>query len=186
MVLKRTLATSIVSYLWSGIALAAPGTVDVEISAQTDEIDAGYSVVYYGEEDEDSRLIGVDGSAATGGFRTWSLSDSEETLTELTSNMPGRTKVVEVLYGIAEKDLLVSITAPDSVLQLYDAQDPSETPLANKKALGDWSSICPWRSPESGWQYFYLFGKKEAVQYIVREKDEELEILEVSSGRLPR
>lgn len=182
MTLNRSLVTGLVSsYLCSGIALAAPGTVDLEVSAKTDEIDAGYSAVYYGEDDDDSKLIGIDGSAASGGFRTWNFEEDEENLTQLTKNTPGRTKVVEVLYDIAGKDLLLSITAPESLLSLYDAENPEETALAYKKALGDWSSLCQWRSQESGWQYFYLFGKRQAIQYVVRGEDDEFEMLEVSS-----
>jgi 3-phytase len=180
MVLKRILATGIVSYLCSGIALA-DDKVDQKISATTDEIEAGYSAVYYGGEDEDPWLVGIDGSAATGGFRTWSFADDGDNLTQLTSNTPGRTEVIDVLYGVAGKDLLVSIADPDSLLRLFDAKDPSGTSLADKKVLGGWSSLCSWRSPESGWQYFYLFGKKEAVQFVVREQGGQLEILEVSS-----
>lgn len=176
MVLKRTLATGIVSYL--GYALAADN-VDVKIKATTDEIEAGYSAVYYGEGNGDATLVGIDGSAPTGGFRTWEFKDDGKDLKELTSNTPGRTGVIDVLYGVAGKDLLVSITAPESLLSLYDAAEPSGEALASKKALGDWSSLCAWRSSESKWQYFYLFGKKEAVQYVVREQDGELEILEV-------
>lgn len=181
MVLKRTLATGVVSYLCSGIALAAPDTVDLKISAKTDEVDAGYSAVYYGGEDEDPVLVGSDGGDATGGFRTWNLVDDGDTLTQLTNNLPGRTKVVEVLYGVAGKDLLVSITATESILRLYDVEELGEAPLASKTLLGDWSSICSWRGLESGWQYFYLFGKNEAVQFVVRELDDEFEILEVSA-----
>ncbi|KAK2763313.1 hypothetical protein FQN54_009949 [Arachnomyces sp. PD_36] len=185
MMLKRTLATGIVSCLCTGNALAAAGKVDLNISAKTDEIEGGYSAMYYGTDGRDAKLVGIDGSAATGGFRTWEFEDDGETLIELTSSTPGRTKVVDVLYGVAGKDLLVSITATESILRLYDAKDPGAEALASKDALGDWSSLCSWRSSESGWQYFYLFGKKEAVQFVVRDRDGELDILEVQTFDIP-
>ena len=42
MMLKQAIATSIVSYLCSGSALAASDKVDAKISALTDEIEASY------------------------------------------------------------------------------------------------------------------------------------------------
>jgi 3-phytase len=179
MLLKQTLVTGIA--LCSSITSAAK-SVDVKISAQTDEVEASYSAVYYDEDQEVPLLVGNDGSAPTGGFRTWDLLDGGDKLPEIASQTPGRTKVVGVLYGVSGKDLIVSIEAPDSVIRLFDAtaDDASEIPSGDKKMLGDWSSLCPWRSEESGWQYFYLFGKKEAVQFVVREKDDQFEVLEVS------
>jgi hypothetical protein len=99
---------------------------------------------------------------------------------EVASRTPGRTKVVGVMYDVGKKDLIVSIAAPDSIIRVFDIDGTTEIPSAQIKALGDWSSLCTWRSPSSGGHYFYLLGKKEARQFLVREKDSDIEILEVS------
>jgi 3-phytase len=94
--------------------------------------------------------------------------------------IPGRPGVVGVLYDIADRDFVVSIAAPDSVIRLFNVDGFREVPSAQKKMLGHWSALCPWRSPRSGWQYFYLFGKKRAVQFVMRETDDAPEIVEAS------
>lgn len=183
MLLERTLATGIAFALCWNNVLTAPATVNLPISATTVEIDPDYSAVYYAKEVQDSLLLGADGSAPTGGFRAWSLFDDVQPLKELSSRTPGRTMVVSVAYGVAGKDLIVSVAAPDSIIRLFDIDCFEEIPSGRKKALGDWSALCPWRSPKTGWQYFYLFGKKIAMQFVIREKNRELEILEVNSLR---
>lgn len=161
-----------------GVIASCPAPkVSLSISALTAEIESDWAAVYYGAKPRDSLLVGNDGSAATGGIRTYGLFDRD--LTETARRTPGRTKVVGVLYDIGGRDLLVSITATESIIRLYDVDGLREIPGAQKKVLGDWSCLCTWRSPR-GADYVYLFGKKQAIQFLVRKNGRELEILEVS------
>lgn len=179
MLLKQAFATGTAFSSLAGTALAATlPTVELPISATTVEIAPDYSDVYYAEDAGKSLLLGNDGSAATGGFRTWSLDDNQP-LKEVDRRTHGRTKTARFLYGVAGRDLVVTVAAPDSLIRLFDVDGLEEITSAQKKVLGDWSAICPWRSLETGWQYIYLFGKSKTVQLVIREKDEELEILEV-------
>lgn len=160
----------------SGIEIASAATAKLPIAEQSAEVDSDLAAIYYGSSFQKSLLVGNDGGAATGGIRSFSLGDMEE----VASRTPGRTKVAGVMYDVGKKDLIVSIAAPDSIIRVFDIDDITEIPLAKAKALGDWSSLCTWRSPSSGGNYFYLLGKKEARQFLVREKDSGIEILEVS------
>jgi 3-phytase len=168
--------------LAAGLALSIYGhigaTADVPVSAVTAEIDPDFTAVYYARNPANSLLIGNDGSAATGGVRAWNLLDGSQPMRQLFHVTPGRTGVVGVLYGIDDRDFVVSIAAPDSVIRLFNVDGFRELPSARKTMLGDWSALCPWRSPRSGWQYFYLFGKKRAVQFVMREKSGNVEIIE--------
>lgn len=153
------------------IAATSPApTTNLPISALTNEVDSDQSVVYYGKSLNNSLLIGNDGGAATGGIRSFSFL----TLTQTAHVRPGRTKAVGVLYDIDArgKDVIVSIAAPDSIIRLFDVNGMREVPV-QKKALGDWSCLCTWRN------YFFLFGKKVAMQFLVRESRGNVEILEV-------
>lgn len=157
------------------ISSAAP-TTNLPISALTNEVDSDQSVVYYGKRLNDSLLIGNDGGAATGGIRSFGFTQYKHnlTLTQTAHVRPGRTKAVGVLYDIDTrgKDVIVSIAAPDSFIRLFDVNGMREVPV-QKKALGDWSCLCTWRN------YFFLFGKKVAMQFLVRESRGDVEILEV-------
>jgi 3-phytase len=175
MLLPRSLIVGLVFCL-SGIDIASAATANLPISKQSAEVDSDLAAIYYGSSFQDSLLVGNDGGAATGGVRSFSLTDMEE----VASRTPGRTKVVGVMYDVGKKDLIVSIAAPDSIIRVFDIDGTTEIPSAQIKALGDWSSLCTWRSPSSGGHYFYLLGKKEARQFLVREKDSDIEILEVS------
>ncbi|KAL5360789.1 hypothetical protein BJX96DRAFT_184798 [Aspergillus floccosus] len=166
----------------SVIASSPVSTVNLSISALTAGIESDWAAVYYGSRPRDSLLVGNDGSAATGGFRTYDLFDRN--LTETARRTPGRTKVVGVLYNISGSDLLVSITTTESIIRLYDVDGLKEIPGAQKKVLGDWSCLCTWRSSR-GADYVYLFGKKQAIQLLVRENRKGLEILEVQAFPLP-
>ncbi|KAJ9489687.1 hypothetical protein VN97_g3579 [Penicillium thymicola] len=165
----------------SGIDIASAATAKLPIAEQSAEVDSDLAAIYYGSSFQKSLLVGNDGGAATGGIRSFSLGDMEE----VASHTPGRTKVAGVMYDVGKKDLIVSIAAPDSIIRVFDIGDTTEIPLAKTKALGDWSSLCTWRSPSSGGNYFYLLGKKEARQFLVREKDSDVEILEVQRFKVP-
>jgi 3-phytase len=175
MLLPRSLIVGLVFCL-SGIDIASAATAKLPIAEQSAEVDSDLAAIYYGSSFQNSLLVGNDGGAATGGVRSFSLTDMEE----VASRTPGRTKVAGVMYDVGKKDLIVSIAAPDSIIRVFDIDGTTEIPSAQIKALGDWSSLCTWRSPSSGGHYFYLLGKKEARQFLVRQKDSDIEILEVS------
>ncbi|KAL2809375.1 hypothetical protein BJX63DRAFT_445368 [Aspergillus granulosus] len=173
---------SLLALSLGGFASSHAKTANLSISALTAEVESDWTAVHYGTKPRDSLLLGNDGSAGTGGIRSYSLFDQD--LNETARRTPGRTKVVGVLYDIGRRDLLVSITATESLIRLYDTDGLKEIPGAQKKALGDWSSLCTWRSPR-GADYFYLFGKKQAIQFLVRENRKEVEILEIQTFPLP-
>jgi 3-phytase len=175
----RVLATisSLLALSSASIASSTPAA-NLSTSALTAEVESDWTAIYYGSRQRDSLLLGNDGSAGTGGFRSYDLFD--RSLNETGRRTPGRAKVVGVLYDVGRRDLLVSITATESLIRLYDVDGLEEIPGAQKKALGDWSSLCTWRSPR-GADYFYLFGKKQAVQFLVRENRGDVEILEVGA-----
>jgi 3-phytase len=175
MLLPRSLLVGIVFCL-SGIDIAFAASANLPIAAQSPEVDSDLSAIYYGSSFQKSLLVGNDGGAATGGIRSFSLTD----MAEVASRTPGRTKVTGVMYDVGEKDIILSVGAPDSLIRVFDIDGTKEITSAQKKALGDWSSLCTWRSPSSGGHYFFLFGKKEGIQFLVREDDDDIEILEVS------
>lgn len=164
-----------------GSAAAAP-TGTLSISALSNEVDSDQSVIYYGTSLNNSLLIGNDGGAATGGIRSFGFHN--RTLTQTAHVRPGRTKAVGVLYDVGNdsrgKDVIVSIAAPDSIIRLFDVNGTGmrEVPNVQKEALGDWSCLCTWRSWQGG-NYFFLFGKKVAMQFLVRENAGLVEVLEV-------
>ncbi|CEN61735.1 hypothetical protein ASPCAL08384 [Aspergillus calidoustus] len=179
----RVLATisSLFALSRVGVCASSPAA-NLSISALTAEVESDITALYYGAKQRDSLLLGNDGSAGTGGFRSYDLLDRN--LTETGRRTPGRTKVVGVLYDVAGRDLLVSITATESLIRLYEIDGLREIPGAQKKALGDWSCLSTWRSPR-GADYFYLFGKKQAIQFLVRENQKEVEILEIQTFPIP-
>lgn len=155
---------------------AAP-EVDLPISARTPAVESDFTAVY---QSSHPLLIGNDGTASTGGFHVWSL-EGTSPLKEIAAHATGRSKLVATVYDVGKKDLILTISQPDSVLHLFDANGVKEIKEAKKEAIGDWSALCTWKSPESGNQYFYLFGKKQAVQYLVRKGRKSFEIIEVRS-----
>ncbi|KAI1491432.1 phytase [Biscogniauxia mediterranea] len=148
-------------------AAAAPPSVDLPISARTDEVESDWTAVFYGADGP--VIIGNDGGADTGGFRTFALG-GQTPLAEAAHETPGRTKLVTTVYGVGgrDRDLIVTIAQPDSYFRLYDAGTAQQVGPPAARALGDWSALCAWRSPRSGEQYLYLFGKHQAVQYLAR------------------
>ncbi|EER44340.1 3-phytase [Histoplasma capsulatum H143] len=181
------LALTLVFLQGAAPTLAAIATASVPVSSLTNDVEGDFSVIYYGKKNAESLLVGNDGSAATGGWKAWKLvtDPTTNTLREHTASVHGRTKVVGVMYDVGEKDVIVSIAATDSVLRVYEVADPGERPSNRKVMLGHWSALCPWRSPKTGNQYFYLFGKKRAVQFIIRREGSKFEILEVQTFDLP-
>ncbi|KAL2073823.1 hypothetical protein VTL71DRAFT_11149 [Oculimacula yallundae] len=166
--------------LFPGVA-ATDKLIDLPISAKTSEVDSDNSAVYHSSSNP--LLIGNDGSAATGGFHIWSLGGSLP-LKEVSSEATGRSKLVTTVYDIGAKDLIITISQPNNVLQVFDVNGFEEIKEAAKPAIGDWSALCSWKSAKSGSQYFYLFGKKQVVQYLIRAENS-MEIVEIQTFNLP-
>lgn len=159
------------------ISSATDKLIDLPISAKTPPTESDNSAVY--SSPSGALLLGNDGSASTGGFNIWSLNTSASPLQEIASKTTGRSKLVTTVYGIGEKDLIITISQPNNVLQVFDVDGFEAIEEARKSAIGDWSALCTWKSSKSGEQYFYLFGKKQVVQYLIK-KDGRVEIVEVS------
>ncbi|KAF2707808.1 thermostable phytase [Pleomassaria siparia CBS 279.74] len=183
--MKTTVLAGLLVLVSHFVAFAAP-VQDLPITAITPEIESDWSAVYYGDNDDDGGplLLGNDGTAATGGIRAWNLADSTP-LREVVKKTPGRTKLITVVYDVGGRDLAVTIAQPDSIIRLYDMDGFDEIKSAEYKALGDWSAICSWKSQKSGEQYVYLFGKKQAIQFLVRGKDGEITISEIQTFKTP-
>jgi 3-phytase len=152
---------------------AAAVDAEIPVSAVTSEVESDWTSVYYGKT---PLLFGNDGSAGTGGWLAWNL-DSASPLTQAHVETPGRrTKLVTTIHGRDDDKkptgLAVSIGQPDSILRAWEVPDFDEVKSARTTVLGDWSSLCSWKSP-SGGDYVYLFGKKEAKVFFVRKDDDE-------------
>ncbi|KAI5920276.1 phytase [Camillea tinctor] len=146
----------------AALATAAPASVDLPITARTDEVESDTTAVLYGSDRP--ILVGNDGGADTGGFRTFGLADGQEAA----HATPGRTKLVTAVHGVGGRDLVVTIAQPDSYFRLYDAGTAAQVGAPLARTLGDWSALCAWKSAASGEQYVYLFGKHQAVQFLLR------------------
>jgi 3-phytase len=164
------------------LAFAAPET-DLPVTKKTQDIESDWSTVYY--NDDEPLLFGNDGTATSGGFRAWTLNDKNNTLREVAKKTPGRTKLVSVIYNIAGRDLAITIAQPDSIIRLYDVDSSEELKKAELTVLGDWSALCPWKSQKSGEQYFYLFGKKKAIQFLITGRNGVITIMEVQTFNTP-
>jgi 3-phytase len=164
-----TLATAFLS-------LATAQNATVKLQPVDIEFDSDNAAFYYAQS---PLLISNDGSAADGGFRAFSTSNVT-TFKELSHQKTGRSKIVVPVYGVGGRDVIINIPAPDSIFRAFDARDMKEITSARKKQLGDWSVARVWRSQASGENYIFLFGKKMVVQLLVRGKNEDVEILEVS------
>jgi len=123
-------------------------------------------------------LVGNDG-AATGGFITWEVAlASNGTLSNPIVHKTGRTKLIQVVYSIAGKDWIATLTQSDSYLRLFDVGTNSELESARTKVWGDYSAMCGWRAP-SGAQYIYIFGKKAVKVYLLQDGSDRVHVLEV-------
>lgn len=130
-------------------------------------------------------LLANDGSAADGGFRTFSTlnSTNSTSFTERSHERSGRTKIAIPVYDVGGRDIIFNIPSPNSVIRAYDVATGSEIPGSRRYQLGDWSVARNWRSQTSGENYVFLFGKKMVVQFLVRGDNDDVQILEV--GRRP-
>lgn len=140
----------------AGLVSAQTPEAEVPILARTGEVDSQRTSVVY--QPNAPLLVGNDGGAATGGFHIYELTGSSP-LPDIRQRTPGRTKLVTVAHGVAGKDLIVTIAQTDSVFRVYDAMTAEQIGGTAALALGDWSALCSWLSPDSGETYVYLFGK---------------------------
>lgn len=148
--------------------------LELNVTAITDTVDAGWSTVHYSDS---PLLLGNDGGTSTGGFYAFDL-DGDTPLPLVKSVTNGRTGLVSTIHGVDGEDWLLTIATADSLLRAFKLPELIENEEAQFWALGDWSSLCSWRS-DAGNQYAFLFGKEEAVQLLIRSRDGALEILEV-------
>ncbi|KAL8321732.1 hypothetical protein RB593_004028 [Gaeumannomyces tritici] len=171
---------------------AAPVNIQLNVTAESREIKSGWTSVYYPDaaSNAPALLIGNDGMTATGGFRVLNL-DSSSPISEVTSIVTGRTKLITTVYGLggggkgkaAAGDVIITIAQTDAIIRVFDAVSFVQIPTLTSPTvtLGDWNAICPWQS-SSGNHYFFLFGKGgRAFQYLVRKVNDAVEILEVRS-----
>ncbi|EEU40051.1 uncharacterized protein NECHADRAFT_103311 [Fusarium vanettenii 77-13-4] len=149
--------------------------VNVDVSAYTSEAESDWTAVYYSSRKP--LLIGNDGGPDKGGFHVYDL-ESKSPLKEVTARTPGRSKLVTTVYDVDDKDLLVTIAQPDSVVRVFEMPDFKQIKDADFKVLGDWSALCSWKS-DAGNDYVYLFGKGQAVQLLLRKTKKSVELLEV-------
>lgn len=171
MFLLRALATA-------GVLSGVASAVDLHVDALTaGEIESDGTATYYSSSSK-PLLLGNDGGASTGGFHAWDL-DGDSPLEAVTSLVTGRTKLVATVYDVAGRNYLVSIPQTTSFLTLYELPDVSKVDDVEYAALGDWSALCSWKS-QSNNNYLFLFGKREGIQFLVRENGGSLEILRVS------
>lgn len=168
--------------LAAGVTTVTALEVDLLISARSSEVDSDWTAVFY--DVARPLLIGNDGGASTGGFHVFDL-NGNGSLPEKQHETPGRTKLVTTAYGISEKDLIVTIAMPDSYFRLYDASTAELVGEPLTHTLGDWSALCTWKSQTSGEQYLYLFGKSQAVHFLLREREGSYELIEIQTFETP-
>ncbi|XP_014558823.1 hypothetical protein COCVIDRAFT_93669 [Bipolaris victoriae FI3] len=124
------------------------------------------------------RLVVNDGSAADGGFRSFAFSNGTSLVGSF-HERSGRSKIAVPIHDIDGRDLIVNIPAPDSLIRIFEGQTGKRLKSNNKIQLGDWSTACTWRSAKSGESYIFLFGKKMVVQFLIRDRKDQPEVLEV-------
>ncbi|KAI0490354.1 hypothetical protein F4859DRAFT_6226 [Xylaria cf. heliscus] len=157
-------------------------SLEIPITSRVDGIESDFTAVVYNKTNP--LLVVNDGGSASGGFHTFAIGNGGN-LTETKHETPGRTKLLTTVYGIDGKDLVVTIAQPDSFFRLYDTQTVEQVGTPLSRTLGDWSALCVWRSESSGEQYLYLFGKRQAVQFLIRATNGSAEIVEVQTFATP-
>ncbi|KAF2021343.1 thermostable phytase [Aaosphaeria arxii CBS 175.79] len=161
----------------ASVSLAAAQDANITLVPAAVGFEPDNTALYYSSP---PLLIANDGSAADGGFRVFEVSD-KPSFAQRSHQKTGRSKVALPVYDIGGRDLVFNIPAPDSILRAFDVKNFKEVESARKKILGDWSTLCGWRSLKSGNQYLFLFGKKKVVQLLVREQKKDIEVLEVQT-----
>ncbi|KZL68267.1 3-phytase [Colletotrichum tofieldiae] len=162
--------------------LATAIDLELNVTALTGgELESDWTNIFYSRDKP--LLLGNDGGAATGGFHAWDL-NSDSPLSEVKAITTGRTKLITTVYNITGKDLAVTIAMPDSVIRVYELPAFTEIEAAQTTMLGDWSALCSWRSRSLN-SYVYLFGKTLAVQYLILQVKDSVELVEVQSIPIP-
>ncbi|KAJ4993407.1 phytase [Stagonosporopsis vannaccii] len=164
------------------IALAQNATINLTPAATG--FDSDNAALIYASS---AILLANDGSAAEGGFRTFSASNSTNSTvySERSHEKSGRTKIAIPVYDVAGRDVIFNIPSPNSMIRAYDVETGSEIPGSRKYQLGDWSVARNWRSQTSGENYVFLFGKKMVVQFLVRGDGDGVQVLEVQTFPIP-
>lgn len=173
--------TKSLAWLPSILFLAAAQDTNVTLVPVATGFDTDTTAFLYGRS---PILVANDGSAADGGFRTFSVTQNA-TFSEKMHQKTGRSKIAVPIYDVAGRDVIVNIPAPDSVVRVFDAQAGGRVDSNDKKRLGDWSTACVWRSQKSGDSYMFIFGKQMVVQFLVRAERKDVEILEVQTFPVP-
>lgn len=165
-------------------AISAKDTNIITLAPAATGFEADGTAFYYASN---PLVLVNDGSAADGGFRIFRVGE-DAPWTQTTHRKTGRSKIITPVHDVGGRDILLNIAAPDSILRAFEVKRNgfAEVKGARKKILGDWSTLCVWRSGKSGEQYGFLFGKKQVVQLLIRGKKKDTEILEVghSSSRM--
>ncbi|UNI17130.1 3-phytase [Purpureocillium takamizusanense] len=186
-------AFAVVLHVWA--THGAPTTVVVvNVTAMTDTVVASdWTATFY--SDREPLLLGNDAGPDTGGIRAYSLESPPplpgSTLREHASAAVVRTKLATSVYGVgvglgvggSGKDRAITIAQPDSIMLAFAL--PSLTPVrdAQSEQLGDWSALSSWKCRTTGnHQYLFLFGKRQAVQLLVRT-DQQGEKLDIDAIR---
>ncbi|KAF8453198.1 hypothetical protein BDZ91DRAFT_802402 [Kalaharituber pfeilii] len=181
---------------------STPLTVTLSLSSRTTPIEADKAAVYYppdGTSPSEFLFLGNDGSAATGGFRAWTLSvnATSSDMVEAGRFFTRRTKLVNILYDLdgSGTDWALTLSQVDSKFRFFQLPEvtyvsgsaPAGAPTDDKVLLGDWSSLCPWRSPDTGNTYLYVFGKREVQVVMVRGRKSAAapEVVEVTQFKVP-
>ncbi|PVH97405.1 thermostable phytase [Periconia macrospinosa] len=145
--------------------------------------EADGTAFYYGSSPV---VLANDGSAADGGFRVFNV-DKDAPWSQRSHQKTGRSKIVMPVYDVGGRDIFLNIPAPDSILRAFEVKGVGleEVKHARKKVLGDWSTLCIWRSAISGENYGFLFGKKQVVQLLIRGRKKDTEILKIQTFPIP-
>ncbi|KAF1943970.1 thermostable phytase [Clathrospora elynae] len=169
--------TTFLAWATAVISFVAARDANITLVPAAPGFDGDNTAFVYGKS---PLLVANDGSAADGGFRTFAVSKSTP-FKQTSLQKTGRSKIVVAVHDIGDRNVIVSIPAPDSLIRVFDAESGKKVKSNDKKQLGDWSSACVWRSQKSGESYIFLFGKKTVVQFLIRGDKKEVEILEVQT-----
>ncbi|CAI6334343.1 unnamed protein product [Periconia digitata] len=177
---------SYVTYLacaLTGLSVASAQNANITLAPAATGFEADGASFYYASN---PLVLANDGSAADGGFRVFNAG-ANSSWSQTSHLKTGRSKIITPVYDVGGRDLLLNIPAPDSVLRAFEVSENGVAGVeqARKKFLGDWSTLCVWRSAKSGENYGFLFGKKQVVQFLVRGTENSTEILEIQTFPIP-
>ncbi|TPX11295.1 uncharacterized protein E0L32_001113 [Thyridium curvatum] len=173
------IASSLVALLALGLSHArAAVEVSANVTVFPGKVKSDSTAILYA--DQQPLVLGNDGTAHGGGFHVYDLGARSE----VTSVYTGRTKLVTTVQNVNGRHWAVTIAQPDSVMRVFELPAVRRVESADFKSLGDWSALCGWKS-KTGNQYVYLFGKKEAVEFLVQPAGEDVKLVEVQRFPVP-